>query len=279
VESTRLGRRPWELERNRRPRARRPRRRPQGLSARERSRNGRGPGRSAPGEGNSPTAVRKPFRCPGTLRTRQAGAQGGGGAPSTQLGSERAPGLNRTRLRPAGAAVPRRSVSLSAGKPLLARRRSTISGTMPEVQPAARPAPARPRRTPPRSAARAPTLSRLRSVIARIPRGRVITYGQVASAAGFPGAARLTVWALQGGTGLPWHRVVGAGGRIALPGDAGEEQRLRLTLEGITFRGRRVRMERHGWTPPPRTRPRGRRALPPAARRTPRPVVRTYEAM
>ena len=93
------------------------------------------------------------------------------------------------------------------------------------------------------------TLGLLRKVIADVPRGKVITYGQVAEAAGFPGAARLTVWALQGGTGLPWHRVVGAGGRVALPLEQGQEQRLRLEMEGVTFRGERVRMDRHGWTP------------------------------
>jgi methylated-DNA-protein-cysteine methyltransferase-like protein len=93
------------------------------------------------------------------------------------------------------------------------------------------------------------TLARLRHVIARVPRGRVITYGQVAKFAGFPGAARLTVKALYGAQGLPWHRVVAAGGRIALPGEEGREQRLRLTMEGVTFRGGRVRMDLHGWVP------------------------------
>ena len=92
-------------------------------------------------------------------------------------------------------------------------------------------------------------LARIRGVIAAVPRGKVITYGQAAEAAGFPRAARLTVWALQAGDGLPWHRVVGAGGRIALPGEQGQEQRLRLEMEGVTFRGARVRMDRHGWAP------------------------------
>lgn len=111
------------------------------------------------------------------------------------------------------------------------------------------------------------TLAVLRAVIARIPRGKVITYGQVAAAAGFPRAARLTVWALHDGGGLPWHRVVGAGGRIALPGEEGQEQRLRLRVEGVTFRRDRVRMELHGWTP------RARRKRP-GARRSARPVRR-----
>lgn len=93
------------------------------------------------------------------------------------------------------------------------------------------------------------TLERIRRVIAKVPRGRVITYGQAAEAAGFPRAARLTVRALYGGIGLPWHRVVAAGGRIALTGQDGVEQRLRLGLEGVTFRGGRVRMDLHDWLP------------------------------
>jgi len=84
----------------------------------------------------------------------------------------------------------------------------------------------------------------------------VITYGGVARAGGFPGAARLTVWALQGSAGLPWHRVVGAGGRIALSGEEGREQRLRLEVEGVTFRGSRVRLDLHEWSPRSRRGPR-----------------------
>ncbi len=93
------------------------------------------------------------------------------------------------------------------------------------------------------------TLARLRRIITNVPRGKVITYGQVAEAAGIPGAARLAVRALYGGADLPWHRVVAASGRIALTGEDGREQRLRLSMEGVAFRGSRVRMDLHNWTP------------------------------
>jgi methylated-DNA-protein-cysteine methyltransferase-like protein len=73
----------------------------------------------------------------------------------------------------------------------------------------------------------------------------VATYGDVARAAGFPGCARQVVWALRGARGLPWHRVVGAGGKIMLPGENGLEQRLRLETEGVAFRSGRVWMEKH----------------------------------
>ena len=94
-----------------------------------------------------------------------------------------------------------------------------------------------------------PKLDRIRQVIARVPRGKVTTYGEAARAAGIPRGARLTVRALYGGGALPWHRIVAAGGRIALTGEDGREQRLRLRIEGVTFRGERVRMDLHGWAP------------------------------
>ena len=85
--------------------------------------------------------------------------------------------------------------------------------------------------------------SRIRAVIRKIPRGKVSTYGAVACAAGFPGAARQGVRALQKAYGLPWQRVVAAGGRIALPGERGLEQRFRLEAEGVKFSGKKVRMK------------------------------------
>ncbi len=85
--------------------------------------------------------------------------------------------------------------------------------------------------------------SRIRTAILKIPRGKVSTYGAVARAAGFPGAARQVVRALQRSYGLPWQRVVAAGGRIALPGERGFEQRLRLEAEGVKFGGKKVRMK------------------------------------
>lgn len=89
-------------------------------------------------------------------------------------------------------------------------------------------------------------LAELRRVVARIPRGKVATYGAVAAAAGYPGAARQVAWALHNNSrGLPWHRVLGAGGNIRLPGASGLEQRMRLEQEGVAFRGRRVDMDRH----------------------------------
>jgi methylated-DNA-protein-cysteine methyltransferase related protein len=82
--------------------------------------------------------------------------------------------------------------------------------------------------------------------IRRVPRGKVATYGSIAEAAGFPGSARQVAWALHSSGGnLPWHRIVGAGGRILLGGNLGFEQKIRLEAEGVAFRGIRVRMDQH----------------------------------
>jgi methylated-DNA-protein-cysteine methyltransferase related protein len=82
-------------------------------------------------------------------------------------------------------------------------------------------------------------------VIRRIPRGRVCTYGTVAEAAGYPRCARHVAKVLNDVHGLPWHRVLGSGGRISLKGEYGFEQRFLLEAEGVRFKGRRVDMLRH----------------------------------
>ena len=87
---------------------------------------------------------------------------------------------------------------------------------------------------------------KLLAQVRRIPKGKVATYGAVAEAAGFPGAARQVVWALRAGKDVPWQRVLGAGGKIRLPGEAGMEQKLRLRIEGVEIAGDRVDMKRFG---------------------------------
>jgi methylated-DNA-protein-cysteine methyltransferase-like protein len=82
--------------------------------------------------------------------------------------------------------------------------------------------------------------------VRRVPRCKVATYGDVAYAAGYPGAARQVAWALHAQSeGLPWHRIVGAGGTILLPGEHGFEQRMHLQAEGVTFLGLKVNMAAH----------------------------------
>src|SRR5947199_5618095 len=87
-----------------------------------------------------------------------------------------------------------------------------------------------------------PKFQRIRATIMKIPHGHVSSYGAVARAAGIPRGARLVVRTLSQSEGLPWHRVVAAGGRIAVPGEGGLDQRFRLEMEGVKFSGRKVRM-------------------------------------
>lgn len=94
---------------------------------------------------------------------------------------------------------------------------------------------------------------RIRLVVATLPVGSVATYGDVAAWAGLPRRARLVgrvLATLPAGSRLPWHRVVAAGGRIALRGGSGPgEQRRRLVAEGVPFRGERVDLARCRWHP------------------------------
>jgi len=87
--------------------------------------------------------------------------------------------------------------------------------------------------------------NRIIAAIQRVPRGYVSTYGAIAKAAGYPRGARLVARTLRAAGGLPWHRILGAGGEIKLRGHSALDQRLRLEMEGVTFRGRRVNMKLH----------------------------------
>ena len=90
-----------------------------------------------------------------------------------------------------------------------------------------------------------PALELIWNVVASIPRGQVSTYGAVARAAGLPGRARQTGFALRVAPedlNLPWHRVLGAGGRIVFPPSSRhfKEQARRLRAEGVTVKDGRV---------------------------------------
>ena len=85
-------------------------------------------------------------------------------------------------------------------------------------------------------------------MVGAIPRGSVSTYGAVARAAGLPGRARLAGRALRESPKerkLPWHRVVGAGGKIVFPRTSvnHREQARRLRAEGVVVKSGRVSRE------------------------------------
>lgn len=87
-------------------------------------------------------------------------------------------------------------------------------------------------------------LERVRGVIAAIPAGSVLAYGQVAARAGLPGQARLVGRILaEDGSALPWHRVLRADGTPA--SHLATEQLARLRAEGVLDEDGRVPMNRY----------------------------------
>jgi len=88
--------------------------------------------------------------------------------------------------------------------------------------------------------------------VKRIPRGRVTTYGEIARATKIRGGARVVGYAMAAtprGRGIPWHRVVGAGGKLIIREPYGSLQRKLLESEGVEIAGARINYKRYGWKP------------------------------
>ena len=106
----------------------------------------------------------------------------------------------------------------------------------------------------PQARATMATYEQYYAVVRQIPRGRVTTYGTVATVAGRPGRARQVGYAMAAipeGADVPWQRVINAKGEISerKGGTAFENiQRVLLEAEGVEFNAqRRVDLERFGW--------------------------------
>ena len=85
-------------------------------------------------------------------------------------------------------------------------------------------------------------------IVARIPPGCVVTYGQIALALGRPHGARQVGWAMHRcPQGLPWHRVINSQGRISLQGPGAALQRALLEDEGIAFCQGRIDLDTYTW--------------------------------
>jgi len=85
-------------------------------------------------------------------------------------------------------------------------------------------------------------------LVKKIPRGRVTTYGELARRLRFRGGARAVGYAMAAcpsGRGIPWHRVVGAGGRLIIREPYGSLQRKLLESEGVRIEGARVDMRQY----------------------------------
>jgi methylated-DNA-protein-cysteine methyltransferase-like protein len=93
---------------------------------------------------------------------------------------------------------------------------------------------------------------RIYAVVRKIPRGKVAAYGWIAERAGLARGARRVGRALRtlpAARRIPWHRVVDAQGRIALPAgsSAATRQKKLLQAEGIVFKNHRIDLNRFGW--------------------------------
>lgn len=131
-----------------------------------------------------------------------------------------------------------------------------------------------------------PDYARIYAAVARIPRGRVATYGQIAALADLPRRARQVGYALHAlppGSPIPWQRVVNARGEVSLPGLAGARQRDLLAAEGVELGpAGHVDLKTYQWRPraqpgpPPARAATARARLTPgtAAARAPRPSSR-----
>jgi methylated-DNA-protein-cysteine methyltransferase-like protein len=89
-------------------------------------------------------------------------------------------------------------------------------------------------------------------LVKKIPRGRVTTYGALAKRLRIPGGARVVGYAMAGcpsGRGIPWHRVVGAGGRLIIREPYGSLQRKLLESEGVKIEGARIDMKLYEQAP------------------------------
>jgi len=91
------------------------------------------------------------------------------------------------------------------------------------------------------------------SIISEIPKGKVMSYGQIARLAGSPRAARQIVRILHSMSdkyNLPWHRVINSKGQIGLSGDHADTQRKLLEEEGICFQeDGSISLEEFGFEP------------------------------
>jgi methylated-DNA-protein-cysteine methyltransferase related protein len=99
---------------------------------------------------------------------------------------------------------------------------------------------------------RMPSWEPVYRVVKQIPRGRVLPYGALAKILRLPGGARSAgraMAATPSGKGIPWHRVVGAGGKLLIREPYASLQKKLLESEGIEVIESRVNLKRHLWSP------------------------------
>ena len=108
-------------------------------------------------------------------------------------------------------------------------------------------------------------------LVKKIPRGRIMTYGQVAKTLRLAGGARTAgraMAACPSGGGIPWHRVVGAGGWLLIREPYASLQRKLLQSEGVEVAVKQIReFSNYEWKPGKASRTTPTKTKKPSARR------------
>jgi methylated-DNA-protein-cysteine methyltransferase related protein len=107
--------------------------------------------------------------------------------------------------------------------------------------------------SPPTEELRMSTWDPVYQVVKQIPCGRVLSYGALARILRLRGGARSVgraMAATPSGQGIPWHRVLGEGGKILVREPYASLQKKLLESEGVTTVESKVNLKQHLWTPP-----------------------------
>jgi methylated-DNA-protein-cysteine methyltransferase related protein len=114
------------------------------------------------------------------------------------------------------------------------------------------------------------------ALVKKIPRGKVLTYGALAKATRLPGGARAAGRAMAAsprGRAIPWHRVVGAGGKLLIREPYASLQKELLATEGAKLIESRVDLKTCAWLPPA---PRSTKQKSLARRKTSSPARKNF---
>lgn len=89
-------------------------------------------------------------------------------------------------------------------------------------------------------------------ILSKIPKGKVMTYGQLAEMAGSEKYARVVgniLKQLPAGTNLPWHRVINCKGSISFPAGSPQQkkQQKKLEAEGISINSGKIDLKYYRW--------------------------------
>ena len=187
---------------------------------------------------NRTLEAKAPSEKPRAKKRASASGEAAGGAAGRAAGGAEAAGARAKRAKAGGVKVEEAEAEVMEAS-------DSESDVQPEAEAEAGEAeageaPPSPPRARPASTSGGQFALCVRAVISHIPRGKVAAYGQVAALAGAPRNARQVGRMLGEGLcygGAPWHRVLGASGKVSLPAAAGgDTQRRLLREEGVIFR-------------------------------------------